>query len=650
MLVSVDLPGRRDAFEPLTAAELLAQERFRITLYTPREELPAVAPSKQPVERAGAKRARERFRQKIVANDPDPQSLRQKILGPAPEIEIEHDIPSPNLLAWNAPNVSRPRFQMAKRQENTPRRKALSTAPAPKMEPVPAAVPDLPAAQLRLRFRREKEAEATPARQALAPDKAPELQSAAAKVDLDALDTPNRMRYWTPEAGPRTVLERQIIEGDAAPEIGAGREAIDLGAIQKNPRLRYWNSGTNRVAPGRRAVSLGDAPAIEAKASGVSQVGTLSGRPRLRYRSFGDKPAAPKQGVLTPGTAAPRIKGMDGLGGSGTATSVAALRVSKALADAVKAGYDAGESEPGATEPGAAPMGGPVAGPGNAGPNALIIGLDPDPNAVGAIPIGSRRGRFSASPDGGPGGGDLMIASTGGAALRAHNLSIDGDLVAEPGVVVQSDPRKKPALLRSGIVPRPSRANDASALALFQRQRDIRDMGAPPVIDPDIDIRSKSPDLLFLDREVFVLAVNTPNVTSYSGSWVIRFAERFQGMKRRDKTIDSDEEEDPSLGLLSAPGPKHKVDPKYIRTAVDEGVEGTVTLYAVIQMDGSVRDIEVVKGIDSRLDESAMAALGQWQFHPATRLGVPVEVDVLIDIPFRLAPPEAREKRVIQRF
>ena len=105
---------------------------------------------------------------------------------------------------------------------------------------------------------------------------------------------------------------------------------------------------------------------------------------------------------------------------------------------------------------------------------------------------------------------------------------------------------------------------------------------------------------------------------------------------------------DDSQGRLSAPGARLKVDPKYIRTAANEGVEGTVTLYAVIQTDGKVRDIEIVESLDERLDNSAIAALAQWEFHPATKLGVPVEVDVLIDIPFRLAPPE--EKRVIRRF
>ena len=650
-LVSLDVPGQSARFEPLTAEELLAAKQFRITLYTPREQLPAVAPSNQPAQREGAKRALLRFRQKIVADDPDPRSLRQKILGLAPDIEIEQDIRSPNLLAWNSPKVSRPRFQMEQRRETTPQRQALRAAAAPEIEVARPVALNLPAAaEPRLRFRQRKKEESTPARRAIAPETAPELQGAASKLDWATLHSPTRQRYWTPEAGPRTDPERKAIQGDAAPEIGVGQQAIDLGAIQKNPRLRYWTSGTNRVAPGRKAIALANAPAIEAQAPGAARLGTLRNQARLRYHNWDYRPAAPTRGAAAPGVgalgvAAPEIKGSDGFGGSEPGSGVAALVARESLADAVRAGYANGVSVPAG-----AAGGGPVEGPGGDGPSALVVGLDADPTAVEAIPLGSRRGRFSASPDGGPGGGDLMIASAGGASLRAPNLSIDGRASAARDAAVQRERQERPSPLGPGISPRPSRTDEASVLSLFQRRGNVRDIGAPPLIDPNIDVRSKRPEMLFLDREVFVLAVNTPNVTSYSGSWIIRFAERLQGMRRRDKTIDSNEKEDPSQGRLSAPGPKHKVDPKYIRTAADEGVEGTVTLYAVIQMDGTVREIEVVRSVDPRLDESAIAALAQWQFHPATRLGVPVEVDVLIDIPFRLAPPEEREKRVIQSF
>ena len=48
--------------------------------------------------------------------------------------------------------------------------------------------------------------------------------------------------------------------------------------------------------------------------------------------------------------------------------------------------------------------------------------------------------------------------------------------------------------------------------------------------------------------------------------------------------------------------------------------------------------VELVRGLDDRLNQTAEEALAKWEFEPATRHGEPVEVDVLVEIPFRLAP------------
>ena len=45
-------------------------------------------------------------------------------------------------------------------------------------------------------------------------------------------------------------------------------------------------------------------------------------------------------------------------------------------------------------------------------------------------------------------------------------------------------------------------------------------------------------------------------------------------------------------------------------------VEGTVTLYAVIQTDGSVDGIRVLNSLDERLDQNAIRALSHWHFPP----------------------------------
>jgi len=61
-------------------------------------------------------------------------------------------------------------------------------------------------------------------------------------------------------------------------------------------------------------------------------------------------------------------------------------------------------------------------------------------------------------------------------------------------------------------------------------------------------------------------------------------------------------------------------------------------LFAVIRKDGQVDAIEIIRGIDQRLDRSAADALAKWHFEPARRGGIPVDVDAVFEVPFRLAP------------
>jgi protein TonB len=81
-----------------------------------------------------------------------------------------------------------------------------------------------------------------------------------------------------------------------------------------------------------------------------------------------------------------------------------------------------------------------------------------------------------------------------------------------------------------------------------------------------------------------------------------------------------------------------KVDPKYIAAAAAERVEGTVRIFAVIGKDGHVGGISLLRQLDERLDRSAQEALAKWEFTPARRDGIAVDVDAIFEIPFHLAP------------
>ena len=65
-------------------------------------------------------------------------------------------------------------------------------------------------------------------------------------------------------------------------------------------------------------------------------------------------------------------------------------------------------------------------------------------------------------------------------------------------------------------------------------------------------------------------------------------------------------------------------------------MEGVVVLHAVIRSDGSVGDVRVLEGFYRELDENARVALEQWRFRPGTKNGVPVDVEAVIRVPFRV--------------
>jgi TonB family protein len=159
----------------------------------------------------------------------------------------------------------------------------------------------------------------------------------------------------------------------------------------------------------------------------------------------------------------------------------------------------------------------------------------------------------------------------------------------------------------------------------------LRDAAHDVTIDglrPGATRVSNAPDPRFDGRAVFMIAIQAPNITSYTGSWLMWYSERTS------RPI--------STATITAPVVHRKVDPKYIRAAISDRVEGTVRLRAVIKADGTVGGVELARGIDERLDRTAQEALAKWVFSPATRNGEPIDVDILVEIPFRLAPRAER--------
>ena len=81
--------------------------------------------------------------------------------------------------------------------------------------------------------------------------------------------------------------------------------------------------------------------------------------------------------------------------------------------------------------------------------------------------------------------------------------------------------------------------------------------------------------------------------------------------------------------------------PAYTPEALNQVVEGTVTLEAAFDVYGNLKVLRVINGLGFGLDDQAIAALKAWRFAPATREGETVPVIAQIDVDFKL-PDAAR--------
>ena len=97
----------------------------------------------------------------------------------------------------------------------------------------------------------------------------------------------------------------------------------------------------------------------------------------------------------------------------------------------------------------------------------------------------------------------------------------------------------------------------------------------------------------------------------------------------------------PVGGDVTPPRVLFKPAPRYTPEAKASRVQGIVILQAVIDEQGVVRDVRVLKGLPLGLTEAAAEAVRQWTFEPARDArGQPVRVYYNLTINFTLGPDE----------
>jgi TonB family protein len=89
-------------------------------------------------------------------------------------------------------------------------------------------------------------------------------------------------------------------------------------------------------------------------------------------------------------------------------------------------------------------------------------------------------------------------------------------------------------------------------------------------------------------------------------------------------------------GDVTRPVLIHKEQVQYTPEARDAGIQGTVLVSVIVEANGTVSDIRVLRGLEPGLDKQAILAVEKWRFNPATKEGAPVAVSANIEVNFRL--------------
>ena len=247
-----------------------------------------------------------------------------------------------------------------------------------------------------------------------------------------------------------------------------------------------------------------------------------------------------------------------------------------------------------------------------------MIALSMNPSAPANLqpPAGNRRGEFSATPQGSTKGSGRPAIQDSGATRNAST----GGSSTVPGL---------PPGIRIGD-PSTSQPDGTGTESLASINIDRHPI--PSIPPPRVATSNRKPAKLsdhtpteterkvFGPRRFYSMMLSMPNLNSAGGTWIVRFAELKASSTQ---------------GELYSPLLTLKSDPAYPSELQRANIQGTVTLYAIIHTDGTVRDVRVLDGADERLDQFAKEALARCHFEPAVKDGVPVALEAVVAIPFR---------------
>ncbi len=244
-----------------------------------------------------------------------------------------------------------------------------------------------------------------------------------------------------------------------------------------------------------------------------------------------------------------------------------------------------------------------LADEGSASPGlqAVVVSLNP---AIGKIPEGSRPAQFAVAPTKG--------RAASGSNDREGAVVVPG-LAARGGSAGTSSVPATP--------PTPSKVSQGRLVKEFVPPSINRTMSAP--LRPSSRVIPAIVESKFSNRDVYTLVIPGPELPGYAGDWVLWFSELtpVEGIRQR----------------ISSPVPARKYTVQGETTASDSAGKGSIQISAAINRQGHVSSPRVMRGgaTSEAFRQRAIEELRTWEFQPALRNGEPIEVDIVLEIPFQ---------------
>jgi len=173
----------------------------------------------------------------------------------------------------------------------------------------------------------------------------------------------------------------------------------------------------------------------------------------------------------------------------------------------------------------------------------------------------------------------------------------------------------------------------AGLFKTFANRERWKQLAEQPV-EIDIELASESPDSAEISLATEAIFLGPTEAQLDAGFWQSYFV---------GKNSSREAEAEPPEELyriheegVSDPTPLVTPDPEYSEAARQAGFRGQVRLLLVVDKDGNARDIHVVDPAGLGLDEASVNAVRQWKFRPGEKEARPVNVQLQVEIGFRL--------------